>query len=431
MIAVALPQLVVFFHASVGATTWLVTAYLITMAVLQPISGKLGDRLGQRRMILGGLLAFGVASVGAALAPSLSALLFFRILQAASAALTIPNGVALLRQIVPALRRGARFGTLAGVTSMAAALGPPVGGLIIGWASWRMMFAINVLIVLPALLLGWRVLPRVDRKPKQRFDTVGGLVLSVILAGLALLLGRQGLSAGSFVVSAMAIVGLGAIFIRYELRHADPIVQPRYFSNRSFRSATMAIMLSNLAMYTTLLSLPLLLVGRRGWTEATVGLLLMSFSGTTALAAPLGGYLADRKGRRWPAVFGLLIFSTSMLPLVWSQLWSHSWWLVACLMVGGAGNGIYAAGAQAAALEALRPEEAGAAAGVYSTCRYLGSIVGSSMLAGLVALGTRVDALRPVYILIFLGAGAASLAATRLHGRPRFAHDVPDASTGM
>jgi MFS family permease len=130
MIAVALPGVMDDFDAGLASAGWLVTAYLIVMASLQPVAGKIGDRVGRRCLVLGGLTFFGLASLGAAIAPNLWLLLGFRVLQAVAGALIVPNGVALVRAVVPEARRGARFGLMGAGVAMAAALGPTVGGLL-------------------------------------------------------------------------------------------------------------------------------------------------------------------------------------------------------------------------------------------------------------------------------------------------------------
>src|SRR3954468_6004839 len=130
------------------------------MASLPPVRGRVRDRLGRRRLILSGLAGFGLASVAATLAPSLPILILFRVLQAVSGAVVLPNGDALLREVVPDERRASRFGLIGSAIGLAAAIGPLLGGVLVTSAGWRAMFAVNLLLVVPALLLGWRTIPR-------------------------------------------------------------------------------------------------------------------------------------------------------------------------------------------------------------------------------------------------------------------------------
>jgi DHA2 family methylenomycin A resistance protein-like MFS transporter len=386
MIAVALPGIMVEFGSDPAATGWLVTAYLIVMASLQPVTGKLGDRLGRRRLILGGLICFGLASLGAALAPSLLLLILLRVAQAISGAVVLPNGDALLREIVPAERRAARYGLIGSAVGLAAAVGPPLGGLLVTTLSWRAMFAVNLALILPALLLGWRHLPAWSGRATGRaFDWLGALLLSTILVSLAGLLSRGGAVASPAVllVAAGLLAALLVVFVRRELGHPEPVLQPRFFRRPAFAAAAGAVTLSNLSMYSTLLTIPLLWV-HTGRPTVEIGFVLGVMAITMVVIAPFGGRLADRFGRRWPTVGGLaaLTVGTGLVALAGSGSPALT---VAGLAILGLGLGFANPGIQVSAIEAVERADAGAAAGAYSTCRYLGGIVGSALLAGLVS----------------------------------------------
>jgi len=396
MIAVALPRIIQDFHVSVSTAGWLVTTYLIVMASLQPVAGKLGDRLGRRRLILGGLIYFGIASLGATLATSLPLLFFFRIQQAVAGAIALPNGTALVRDVVPLERRARSFGMIGSATAFAAALGPPIGGVLVQTLGWRSIFFVNVPLVLASVLLGWRAIPVTrSERGNRAFDVVGACLLSAVLIGLTVLLtlSKRAESALLPALGALALAGLAVVFIRYELRHPDPVLQPRFFRVRSFAAANGAIALSNLAMYSVLLTVPILLAQRGGWSSARVGAVLVMLSGAMVLCSPLGGRLADRIGRRWPTVIGLALLTLGVLPLA--------------LAGSGIGIGLSSAGMQTAAIESVGPREAGVASGVFSTSRYFGSITGSSILAGLLG-GAGGGGFTAVFIMV---AGAALLSA--------------------
>lgn len=385
MIAVALPHVMREFGADVASAGWLVTAYLIAMASLQPVAGKLGDRLGRRRLVLGGVAYFGLASLGAAVASSLTMLLFFRVQQAIAGAIALPNGAALVREVVPVERRASRFGAIGAAIALAAAAGPPLGGLLVETAGWRAIFHVNALIILPTLWLGWRAIPaRPGRGTEHPFDLTGAFLLSALLMGTAYLL-THGPKSNPVLAPALglALICLTTLFLRRELRHPDPVLQPRFFSRRAFAAANAAIALSNLAMYSTLLAIPILLSRQAGWTSAEIGLVLAAMSGGMVVFSPVGGRLADRLGRRWPTVAGLSLLTLGLLPLALAGGGVSTGALLSGLGLAGAGLGLSSAGLQTAAIEAVEARESGVASGVFSTSRYLGSIVGSSVLAGM------------------------------------------------
>ena len=420
MIAVALPSIMDEFDADVASAGWLVTAYLITLAALQPVTGKLGDRWGRRRLMLWGLAAFGLASLGAALAPSLPVLIVFRVLQAVAGAVTLPNGAALVREVVPAARRAHGFGLIGAAAGLAAAVGPTLGGLVIGAADWRAIFYVNVPIVVAALLLSERAIPRRDgQKRDQSFDLLGAVLVCGVLVGAAGLLveGRGSASAAVIALSGIALAAATAFLLWHELRHDDPVIRPRLFRIRSFAAANAGVGLGNLAFYTTLLAAPILLVNRIGWSSVQVGLALTVLAAPSAILAPIGGRIADRIGRRAPAVFGHALATLGLLPLVFGADESAAL-LLACLGVAGVGFGLTMATLQTSAVEAVPPDEAGVAAGLFSTSRYLGSIVGSIVLAALLeSTDTDVTGFQPLAVVIVVAAFLATLVSLGLRGR--------------
>ena len=425
MIAVALPHVMDEFDADVATAGWLVTGYLIALAALQPVAGKVGDRVGRRPLILGGLVAFGLASLGAALAPSLSVLVLFRVLQAVAGAVMLPNGVALLREIIPAQRRGSRFGLVGSAIGVAASAGPALGGLVIGAAGWRAVFYVNVPFVVAALVLAWRSVPRqTATRVAGPFDFLGSLLLCGILAGAAGLLveGRESAGAPLITGSAFAL-GLALVYLlRYELRHADPVIHPRLFTVRPFAAATSGVALSNLSFYTTLLATPILLVDEIGWDPIRTGLALTVLSGPTILVAPLGGRLGDRLGHRLPAMAGHALATAGLVPLALGAD-AHPGALLGCLAVAGVGFALSMAPLQTSAVEAVGPAQAGVASGLFSTSRYLGSIVGSMALAALlVSTDTGVTGFGAVALLVIAAALLATVASGGLDGRP---HPAP------
>ena len=160
------------------------------MAALQPIGGRLGDRFGRRRLMLGALLYFGVASIGAALAVGLAPLAFFRLQQALAAALIVPNGLGILRRAAGD-RAGMHFGLTGAMSGAGATLGPLVGGLLTA-IDWRLVFLVNVPVVALAFLLARSTIPEERARPETRFDVIGVVFLGVLLSAAAWLLTSLG-----------------------------------------------------------------------------------------------------------------------------------------------------------------------------------------------------------------------------------------------
>lgn len=420
MIAVLLPQLRTDINANSTTVGWLITAYLIAMACLQPVAGKLGDRWGRRPLIVGGLAWFGLASAGVALAPNMALILIFRVQQAIAGALALPNGAALVREIIPSERRAARFGQLSAAMALGAAIGPPISGLFLASLGWRGLFALNIPLALLAAVLGWWSIPQTTRQPvRYSFDMLGLTLLPAILAGVSwLLMQSQNLPAALVLGSALALLLAALCFGWYEWRSPDPVLQPRLFRHRAFSAATSTIALTDVATYTTLLLMPVLLSRQAGWETSQIGLALIALSATTILLAPFGGQLADRVGRRWPAVIGMVGVCAGELLLAVTH--GNIWWpfVIGGFALVGAGWGLAAPSLQAAAVEAVEPTEIGMASGVMTAVRFLGSITGSSILVSLLGPSWEGGAFGTVFVVIVAAALLGTLASFGLHDHP-------------
>ncbi|MCZ6875211.1 MAG: MFS transporter [bacterium] len=423
LIAVALPNVMTEFNVGAAQVTWLVTAYLAAMASLQPLAGKIGDRWGRRHLVLGGLMLFGLASLASALAPTLWVLILLRALQGVAGACIVPNGAALVREALPVERRGRGFGYIETAVGLAAATGPPLGGVIIAIAGWRAIFLVNVVLVLPSLFIGWRILASdPSAAVGQRFDLTGAILLPILImggAGWLMSLGRN-TTPLALIIGSIVVCVIATLFVRHEYQHPDPVIKPQIFRHRAFAAANASIGLGNLAMYTLLLSVPLLLASRSDAASLQTGFVLLSLSASMVVLAALGGRLADRFGRRLPTVIGLAILALGTLPFALAGTGITLPTLVTGLTLVGMGVGLSTPGLRTTAVEVVPRAEAGVASGVYSTSRYLGSILGSVILSAL--LGAKqhdVDNLATVFIIVFIAALLAILAGLGLQSQPK------------
>ena len=421
MIGVALPVIMGEFSIDLESGSWLVIAYLITMAALQPVGGKLGDRFGRRPLIIGGLVYFALASLAAGTASSFSELMIFRIQQAIAGAIVMPNGMALLREVVPAERRASRIGLLGSAIVFGAAAGPPLGGVLIRLFGWPSVFHVNAFVILPALIVAFRALPGLPgEKRHPPFDLIGALQLLVILSGAAALMTGAAQTQSTIVTWGMAglLVLLVTHFLRREARHDDPIFQPRFFRNVTFAAGNAGVALSNLAMYTAFLSIPLLLADLPDWSSPQIGLVLSALWVPSVVCAPFGGWLADRWGRRWPTTIGLFLLTVGMAALGLLGGPNDLRVLLIGLGIAGVGLGLSQAGLQTAVLEAVRREQSGSASGIFSTSRYIGSIAGSSALPMLYSVADEMSGFMRVLSLVVAAAFVSTIASLWIQHRP-------------
>lgn len=419
MIAVAIPDIARDLGGGVRSASWLVSGYLVVMASLLPSAGKLGDRFGHRRLILIGLGLFLAASLGAALAPSLPLLIAFRLLQAMAGALVLPNALAVVRDVLPEGRRGSGFGTLGSAIALAAAVGPPLGGVLVALGGWHLIFLVNLPLAGCALLLVWRTIPAgLGGRPGGRFDWTGAVGLSAILTGCAWLLNPGQVPAWVEPAGIVAVAVSLVVLVRYELAHPDPLVRPQFLRIKPFAAATAATGLSNLALYATLLAVPLLLSQRSGWSSGEIGLTLVALSAPLVALSPVGGRMSDRLGHRPTAATGLVLLTGAMLLLAVAGSGVSAPLLAGSLVGAGAGLGLATPALQTAGLEALDARDAGVASGLLSTGRYFGGI----LAAGLVAASLDGQGQGDFRMLFALATGAVAIAlalAIALPGRSR------------
>lgn len=417
MIVVALPEALADLGASLTWGSWVVVSYLVAMAAVQPLGGALGDRFGRRRLMLLGLGGFAVASGVAALAPTVEVLVAARTAQAIAGASAIPNATALVRTLVPITAQGRALGLVGAGIGVAAAVGPPLGGLVSDAFGWRWIFALNLVPLAPALALAARLADPGRRTVAGRFDLAGAALLSTALVGLALAATVWRVPGvpwpAAAALGATALVAAGGLR-RHVARVPAPVVNLRLLGRPSFLAAGLSILASNLTMYTILLALPVFLAQLAGWGTREIGLLLSGMSLLMLVFGPVGGWLSDRLGRRAPALAGTLVAMVGATPLVAVSVgWGWSAYLVP-LVVVGSGIGLAGAPVQAAALQAAGAGEAGQAAGLFSTMRYLGSILGAATMAAVLGPGEDERAFRLLFALLVLSAGVAAAASSRL-----------------
>ncbi len=388
MLAVALPGMMGEFGLTAGEVASVVTLYLGAVAVALPVSGSLGDRFGHRTTFLAGVLAFGLASLLAALSASFTVLEGARILQAVSGALVSTSSVAIIREISPPGRRGEAFGLFDLLTSVSATVGPFVGGVLVGAFGWRSMFSLAVPIALLAAAAVFLLLDphrlRDARASARPLDIRGLVVFGGAIAAFLV-----ALRAGATLPGLGALVAMGlllVLFVTLELRTEHPAIDPRLFRSRGFSAAVAGVFGATVVLHGTFLMVPLLVERLLGASATATGIVLLGIAGVSAVVAPYGGRLSDRVGRRRPAVQGSLIMAMGIALLALATatgpaLAVGGLLVLATVLLGVVGLGMGLAGSprQASAMEAVGGDRVGMAAGTYFTGRYLGGLVGASL----------------------------------------------------
>jgi EmrB/QacA subfamily drug resistance transporter len=381
---VALPSIGKNLDAGLSGLQWTVDAYTVVMASLLMLGGSTADRFGRRRIFIVGLSVFSAASLLCSLAPTVEALIAFRVLQAVGASMLNPVAMSIITNTFTDPRERAQaVGVWGAVFGVSLALGPIVGGALVSAMGWRPIFWINVPVGITAIVLALRVIPESKAPQPRRFDPIGQGFVIVFLSALTFgIIEAPGhgwsspLIVGALSASAAALAGL----LAYEPRRREPLVELRFFRSVPFSSAIVISVSAFAAFGGFLLLNTLYLQQARGLSPVQAGLATVPVALMTFIASPLSGRLVGRRGPRLPLVIAgaALLVGFAMLtdihpdtPLVE---------LLAAYVVVGLGFGLVNAPITNAAVSGMPRAQAGVAAAIASTSRQVGSTLGVAVV---------------------------------------------------
>ncbi|MEV6106396.1 DHA2 family efflux MFS transporter permease subunit [Streptomyces sp. NPDC051940] len=388
VVATALPVLRVDLGASLADLEWTVNAYNLALACLIPTAAALGDRLGRRRVFVTGLAVFTASSAAAALAGGAGALIAARAVQGAGAALILPLTLTLISDAFPAEKRGLAIGLWGGVSGVAVAAGPPVGGAILEGISWQWIFWLNVpvgLALIPLSLLRLRE----SRGPRPQLDPAGlvlaGAGLSALTWGLVRAPG-SGWGSTEAVLTLAAGALLLAAFLGWERRAPSAMLPLGFFRRRDFSAANGVAFLQLVSLFGALFMFVQLMQTALRYSPLEAGVRILPWTATPVVVAPLAGALADRIGNR-PLLVGGMALQAAGLAWVASAAGVDASYgdLVGGLVTAGVGISMCLAPVANAVVGAVPPAEAGVASGVNNAVRQLGGAVGVAVASAVFA----------------------------------------------
>ena len=418
VVTTALPVIRRDLHAGLSGLEWTVNAYTLTFAVLLITGAALGDRFGRRRLFAIGLSIFTLASAVAALAPSIDVLIAARAVQGVGGAIVTPLTLTILSAAVPAERRGLVLGAWGGISGLAVAIGPLVGGAVVEGISWQWIFWLNVPIGLALIPLAALRL-RESRGPNDALDLAGLGLASAGLLGIVwgLVRGNQlGWASSEIVGTLTGGALLLALFVLWELRAPAPMLPLRFFRNRTFTAANVASLLMFFGMFGSIFLLAQFFQTVQGYSPLAAGLRILPWTMMPIFVAPIAGALSDRIGGRPLMAVGLALQATGLawIAVVSTPTVAYSA-LVAPFVLSGIGMALYFAPVANVVLSSVRPEEEGQASGANNAIRELGGVFGVAVLASVFShyggYGTGqtfVDGLTPA---IYAGAGVVAAGA--------------------
>lgn len=389
---VALPSLAQAFGAPFQAVQWIVLAYLLAITTLIVSAGRLGDLIGRRRLLLGGIALFTAASLLCAGAPTLWLLIAARTLQGLGAAIMMALAMAFVGETVPKAKTGRALGLLGSMSAIGTALGPSFGGLLIAGPGWRAIFLINLPLGVVAFLLARRHLPGARSAPTTEnpgFDYPGTLLLALTLAAyaLAMTLGRGDF--GPFNVTLLlAAAGGAGCFLWVEARAPAPLIRLATFGNRALSASLAASLLVSTVMMATLVVGPFYLVRGLGLDAALVGFILSAGPFVSALTAVPAGRIADRFGAQRTSIVGLIGIAAGalMLSLLPATLGIPGY--LAPLVVMTSSYALFQTANNTGVMMNIGSGQRGAISGVLNLSRNLGLITGASAMGAVFAFAS-------------------------------------------
>ena len=426
VVTTALPVIHRDLHASLSGLEWTVNAYTLTFAVFLITGAALGDRFGRRRMLVIGLAIFTAGSAAAALAPSIEALIIARAVQGFGGAMVLPLTLTILSAAVPAEKRGLALGAWGGISGLAVAIGPLVGGAVVQGISWQWIFWLNVPIGLALIPLA-RLRLQESRGPNDSLDLPGVGLASVGLFGSVwgLERGNQlGWGSAEIVFALVAGTVVLALFVLWELRTKEPMLPLRFFRNRTFTAANVASLLMFFGMFGSIFLLAQFFQTVQGYSPLQAGLRILPWTAMPIFVAPIAGALSDRIGGRPLMVTGLGLQAAGLawIAAVSTPTVAYSA-LVVPFILSGVGMALYFAPVANVVLSSVRPEEEGQASGANNAIRELGGVFGVAVLASVFAHyggyrtgQTFVDGLIPA---LYVGAGFVAAGAVAALGIAR------------
>jgi EmrB/QacA subfamily drug resistance transporter len=389
IVNVALPSIQRDLRIGVSELEWVVTGYALSFAVLMLSGGKLADMFGRRRVFLLGLAVFAVSSLFCGLAGSAGLLIGARVVQGAGAALMMPATLSIISATFPPRERGAALGTWAGVSAVALAIGPLVGGLITEHISWHWIFYVNVPVGALAIVATLIIVPESrDTSHEQRLDLPGLLVSGAGLFALVFALieaNHYGWgSATVLALFAVAAVSLAA-FVLLELHQRLPMMDLALFRQGTFAGANIVALLVSLAMFGVFFFVSLYMQNVLGYSAVKAGATFLPMTVLIILVAPIAGKTSDRIGSRWLMATGMSLTGVSLLLYAQLDSGSNFWNLLPAMLSGGVGMAMSMSPMTAAALSAVPVDKAGVGSGILNTFRQVGGALGIAIMGAILA----------------------------------------------
>ncbi len=393
IVNVALPNILQHFHTNLGKGQLIITFYVMALAVVIPLSGFLGERVGMKRLYMFTLGAFVVGSAMCGLAWNVESLIFFRVLQGLGGGMLQPLGIALVFTMITPLERP-QFIALLGIPALLAPLiGPTVGGYLVEYVSWRAIFLINVPVGILDILLTAKLVQETIKKTDTKFDAKGfgfaATAFPSLLLGMSL-----GVDSGWASIQVVALLAVGVVclvmFIRTELNHHDPMLRLRLFKVPHFRLSLFVHWTGIFSLFGLNLVIPLYLERVHGLDAATTGEILLPTGFAAFITMNIAGKIYNSVGPRPIVMSGLAVLAVTTF--AWSEIGRNTpmIWLMVLASGRGFGMGMFGQIIQVVAFNAVDQPELPRATSLVNVCQRLTTAFSTAMLSSVLIVGLTV-----------------------------------------
>lgn len=364
---------------SMGQIQWVMIAYMLVLTVFLPFFGKLGDIFPKNKLYSAGFSVFAAGAFLSMIAPNYISLIAFRCLEALGASVMLSNAQAIIARIFKSERRGKALGLNGCIVAIGGMSGPAIGGFLINSFGWHSVFFPCIPFAIAGAVLSWKMLPNYVKRKNFKFDYRGFFYFSISLFALLLAI-SEGYQWGwtSLKIITLGIITLifGALFYIRDHRISYPLIDFSMFHIRPFTFGNLAVMTSYMAMFTNSILLPFYLQEILNLNALVAGLLILPYSVTLSVIAPISGRLSGKYGSRYLTLAGPTVYIIALFIFTTFNKTTPMWEIVLASGIMGIGNGLFQSPSNNAIMTSVKKEELGIASGILALSRNMGNILG-------------------------------------------------------
>lgn len=411
IVNVAISKMMEVYNTSASHIEWVVTVYMLALGVVIPFSGWAGDKFGYKKLYIFALSMFTFGSFLCTISWSVNTLIVSRVIQALGGGLLMPTMMTMVKKIVPKSSFGTAMGVVGVALLIAPALGPTIGGYLVEYADWKWIFTINIPIGIIGIILSVLFLPKFEKIKVEKLDIGGAVTAVVMLFSLLLSLSKGsdwGWTSGKTILLLLTSIVAFAVFLIFELKLKNPLLNLRVFKNRNFTAANITTFITTVGLFSGIFFVPLFLQNIKGLGALDTGLIMLPGALVSGLLMPVIGKLYDRTGPKPLAVFGIITLSYTTYLLHGIDLTTSNSKIVYWMILRGVSMAFAAVSAQAASLDSVTNAEVGDATAISNI---VSRVSGSLGIAALTSILTSRVTHHAVQITAAAGKNAASQAA--------------------